>query len=136
MAEPIILCCGSRGWTDADTIRERLAAIMDEWPVDADEPEVIHGAAQGADTLIAEQALDLGFWVGPHPPDYKTHGKAAPHVRNDEMLARADMVLAFWNGKSRGTASVIKKARDRGIYLEVIFPAEYDAPPPPSGEER
>ena len=54
------------------------------------------------------------------PPDPSVPSPQRFHLRNDQMLDRADLVLAFHDGESRGTASVIAKARKRGITVEVI----------------
>jgi hypothetical protein len=39
------------------------------------------------------------------------HGKAAGHIRNEDIIKNADEVLAFWDGMSRGTAGSIEWAR-------------------------
>jgi hypothetical protein len=116
-----VLVCGSRSWPDIHTIRMRLVTL----PPSA---TIMHGAAAGADTVAAWLAEDFGFTVEAYPPDYAKHGKAAPHVRNDAMLEHAQLVLAFWDGRSRGTKSVIDKAHKRGIPVEVIPPPDTDTP--------
>lgn len=119
MSTRTIMVCGSRGWTDETTIRVVLAAERHEnvwsWPT-----VLIHGAADGADMLAAKIALSMGYDVRAFPPNYKANGSAAPHVRNDEMLQQAPArVYAFWDGKSRGTQSVIDKAAKLGIRCTV-----------------
>lgn len=44
-------------------------------------------------------------------PDYRRYGRAAPLVRNREIVAYADQVLAFWDGKSPGTKYVIDQCK-------------------------
>lgn len=109
-----VLVCGSRDWSDIHTIRMRLLRL----PPDA---TIVHGAAPGADTTAAWLAQDFGFTVEAHPADWKTHGKKAGVLRNIEMLdTEPHLVLAFWDGSSRGTAHTIREARKRGIPVEVI----------------
>jgi hypothetical protein len=43
------------------------------------------------------------------PADWNKFGKSAGHVRNQAMADYADILLAFWDGKSTGTKSMIKK---------------------------
>jgi hypothetical protein len=111
----LVLVCGSRtlGMKDYGTIYDRLARL----PGDA---TIMHGDARGVDRKAESLARGFNIPTRAYPADWETHGKKAGHVRNDEMLDRADLVLAFWNGFSPGTRSVIEKARERGIPFEVI----------------
>lgn len=108
-----VLVCGSRSWTDTDTIALTLALL----PRDT---EVIHGAGRGADLLAAQEATILGFTVTAFPANWKLGRRAGP-MRNEQMLdTRPDRVIAFWDGVSRGTAHTIDGARRRGIPVDVI----------------
>ena len=107
-----ILCCGSRGWTDRDLIYWELFHAA-EWP---DPVEVIHGGARGADQISGEMATHIGMPVQVFPADWETHGKAAGPIRNREMLDQlepGDLVLAFWDGRSRGTLDTIHETLSR-----------------------
>ena len=95
-------------------MRDRLASFVDA------PTTIFHGGAAGADRHVSAACVELGLDCYAFPARYDEHGKAAPHVRNDQMLAQADRVIAFWDGKSRGTKSVIDKARKRGLEVEVI----------------
>lgn len=114
IAPRFVLVCGSRGWDSYQQVRGALARFAGS-PV-----SVLHGAANGADTFAGTACIALGLNCYAYPPEYEKFGRDAPHVRNDEMLKQADLVLAFWDGKSRGTRSVIEKARKLGIPVEVI----------------
>jgi hypothetical protein len=47
-------------------------------------------------------------------------GKSAGYIRNDEMAQYADMLIAFWDGTSKGTKHMIDLANKRGIKVVVI----------------
>lgn len=82
---------------------------------------VVHGAARGVDRIAGQEAEKLGLLVEAHPADWDRFGKSAGYRRNAEMIALgADLVLAFWDGKSRGTQHTIELARGAGIPVEVI----------------
>lgn len=69
--------------------------------------EVVCGMARGAD-LLGHKYGDLhGIPITEFPADWKTHGKAAGYIRNKQMGDYADVLLAFWDGKSKGTKSMI-----------------------------
>lgn len=66
--------------------------------------ELVSGGAQGIDTL-AEQAADfLNLPIKVFLPDYAALGRCAPLARNLQIVDYADMVLAFWDAHSHGTA--------------------------------
>ena len=73
--------------------------------------EIVSGGAKGIDTCARAYALDHGFKFTEFLPNYELYGRAAPLRRNDEIIAYADIVLAFWDRQSHGTAYVIKKCR-------------------------
>ncbi len=104
---------GSRGWKNEAAIRDRLAAL----PADAC---VMQGGAAGADNIAYRFCLDKGLKYQTYRPAITRPSPQRYHERNDRMLDQADLVLAFWDGRSRGTGSVIEKAQRRGIPVEVI----------------
>lgn len=114
-----VLVSGSRGWPFEDgwVIRQRL----NELPSDA---EVLHGDARGVDRVAhLHWAEALGRPYRRFPADWDRFGKGAGLIRNIEMLdENPDLVLAFWDGNSRGTKHVIDEAQRRGIACEVISP--------------
>ncbi len=110
-----ILVCGSRDFEPVSKIVTRVAQL----PTDT---TVIHGDARGADRIAANVADSLGLGVEAYPADWKRHGRRAGIERNLLMLdgADPDRVLAFWDGKSRGTAHTIREAQRRGIPVEIV----------------
>lgn len=81
---------------------------------------IVSGGARGADTLAATEAIRRGFEVMEFRPDYARYGRAAPHVRNSQIVANCDRLVAFWDGKSRGTAGTIDKAVRNGRDIKII----------------
>ena len=76
--------------------------------------EIVSGGAKGVDQIAKAVAKELGIPFTEFLPDYKTYGKRAPLVRNDRIVEYADMVLALWDGESRGTQYVIGECLNRG----------------------
>jgi len=64
---------------------------------------VVSGGARGIDTLAEEYADKNCIPKLIFLPDYKRYGKIAPLVRNKLIVNNSDMVIAFWDGVSRGT---------------------------------
>lgn len=86
-----------------------------------DAEEIISGGAKGVDTLAAEYAKAHGIKLTEILPDYARYGRGAPIKRNYEIVDCADRVVVFWDGKSRGTYSVIKYAEKVGKPCEVVL---------------
>ena len=85
--------------------------------------EIISGGAKGIDACAREYALANNIKLTELLPEYGKYGKAAPIVRNREIVNAADCVLAFWNGKSRGTKYTIDYAQNTGkpVFVTELF---------------
>lgn len=77
--------------------------------------EIVSGGALGVDRSARNYALLNNVKLTEFLPDYKKYpGKVAPIMRNNEIIEYADLVLAFWDGQSRGTLYVINKCKEIG----------------------
>lgn len=83
--------------------------------------EIVSGGAKGVDTCAREYSIQNNIKLTEFLPDYKKYGRIAPLKRNLQIIAYADLVLAFWDGKSRGTAFVIDNCRKSGVPVEVCI---------------
>ncbi len=70
--------------------------------------EIVSGGAKGIDFCAAEYARKNTLKLTEFLPEYDKYGRGAPIVRNKQIVDYADAVIAFWDGKSKGTLSVIK----------------------------
>ena len=104
------------GSRDAAPAAARL--ILKHLP--ADTTEIVSGGARGIDALAESVATSLSLPVKVFLPDYETFGRQAPLFRNRQIVEYADCVLAFWDGVSTGTKSVIGMCMDTGKPLQVI----------------
>ena len=91
----------------------------------ADIEAVISGGARGADSLAARFACQHGLRLITIRADWETHGRKAGPIRNSEIVAQADVLVAFWDGASAGTRDSIAKARAAGTRV-LIFPLAPD----------
>lgn len=82
---------------------------------------VISGGARGTDNLGELYAIENGFDVKKYLPDWERYGKSAGPLRNKIMVDKADFIICFWNGKSRGTASTVKYAIKTGKPLRIKY---------------
>ena len=83
--------------------------------------EIVSGGARGIDTCAQIFAKHNDIKLTEFLPEYDKYGRAAPLKRNLEIIEYADMVLAFWDGKSRGTAYVIRNCRAKNKPIRVFI---------------
>lgn len=86
-----------------------------------DTTEIISGGARGVDTCAREYALAHRIPLTEIRPDYARYGRAAPLKRNLLIVEAADTVLAFWDGRSRGTRFVIDACEKAGKPVRVVL---------------
>lgn len=80
---------------------------------------IISGGAKGADSLGERYAKENGFKVEKYPADWDRYGKSAGPRRNREMAEACDYVICFWDGKSKGTKTMIEYAKQYGKPIRV-----------------
>lgn len=83
------------------------AILREKLPVEC--TKIISGGAIGVDSAAERVAKRLGIFFEKIVPDYDKYGKSAPILRNTDIVKRADLVIAFWDFHSRGTAHAISE---------------------------
>lgn len=97
-----IAVIGSREFGDY----ERAKRILSVYPMSL----MVSGGAKGADSIGEKYADEHGIQKLIFPAQWDLFGKKAGHMRNMDIIKNADMVVAFWNQKSKGTRDSIGKA--------------------------
>ena len=106
-----IIICGSRDWTNRETIRNKLKEYTDY--------TLITGGCRGADNIanyIAKEEFKMDTIVV--KANWKKYGKSAGSIRNRKMLDMGPkLVLGFHNNfiKSKGTKDMALQCRRRNI---------------------
>lgn len=106
-----IIVAGSRTFHDYPVVQSTLDFIFKY-----DKPSaILTGGAAGADKLGEIWAEKNSIPIEHHIAKWGEHGKAAGPIRNREMASKANGLVAFWNGESRGTKNMIEEAEKRGL---------------------
>lgn len=92
--------------------------MLDEIPRNC--TELVSGGAKGIDAMARECAGLLHIPCKEFLPDYARLGRGAPHARNLQIIAYADLVLAFWDFSSHGTRDTILACQKQGIPCKII----------------
>ena len=112
---------GSRHFPDL----ERVEAFVDALP---DGTRLVTGSASGVDAAatrvarrrgLAVQVIAAGFEEARDP------GVAA--ARNQRLVDQCDLLVAFWDGASRGTRATVDRALDSGREVQVFVSREAPA---------
>ena len=90
----------------------------------SDGDEIVSGGAAGVDSCAAEYAKRFGLGLTEFLPNYSLYGRAAPIVRNKEIVDFADKIVVFWDGSSKGSLSVINYAKKKQKNVQIILRKE------------
>lgn len=131
MKELRIIVAGGRDFKNykllSDTIMKYLGDIDGVGIVDnPNQIKFISGAAKGADSLGEQFAYTWGYDVIRFQADWDRFGKSAGYRRNTEMVkyasedGKSGVLIAFWDGKSRGTKHMIDLAKRCGLGVYIV----------------
>lgn len=129
MKELRVIIAGSRDFDDFPKLMNSCIDILHEISDqndDLDKIRIVSGTARGADLLGEQYAKVAGYEVSRFPADWDGLGKRAGYVRNAEMAkyAMADgnygVLIAFWDGKSKGTKHMIDLAEKKGLEVHIV----------------
>ena len=100
------------------------STISDYLKENTNNVEIVSGTARGADQLGEQFASNHGYQVRRFPAQWDLYGKSAGPIRNREMAEYASsgqgVLFAFWDGKSKGTKSMIDLAKKCGIEVHIV----------------
>lgn len=69
------------------------------------------GHKYGADYYGERYATSRGYAIKPFPAEWDKYGKMAGPIRNALMADYARALIAFWDGKTKGTKNMILKMK-------------------------
>jgi ABC-type enterochelin transport system substrate-binding protein len=113
-----LIIAGSRTFTDY----KKLCQICDNILQNQNNIEIVSGAYyRGADKLGEMYAKERGYKITRFPADWKRFRRAAGPKRNQQMANYADALIAFWDGKSKGTLNMIQLAKSSGLKVRICY---------------
>lgn len=113
-----LIVAGSRSFSDFKLLRSTLNNYTKGMTTDI---TLVSGKCpDGADALGEIWAKNRGILIDPHPANWTKYGNAAGPIRNEEMAKIATDCVCFWDGRSRGTKSMISLAQKYQLKLFII----------------
>lgn len=132
MSKIRVIIAGSRDFSDFGLLDEIVTSVFRNtiWKkgYKNSDVEIVCGKARGADTLGEWYAKSMNIDVIYFPANWNLYGAGAGIIRNEEMAIYASekpgfgALIALWDGKSRGTKSMIDLAKK---YRLAIFVYNY-----------
>ena len=113
-----VIIAGCRDFNDYELLREKWDYMLSK-KKDTHKVIIVSGHAAGADALGEVYALERGYELETYPADW-SRGRMAGPLRNEKMARVSDALIAFWDGKSRGTKNMIDLANMKGIPVRII----------------
>ena len=115
---PVVAVVGSRTWTKQDRIFEYL----DKLRASVTDLRLVSGACpEGPDHFAELWAKKRGVPIMLYPADW-SKGRGEGFRRNTLIIKDADVVIAFWDGRSNGTLDSIQKGWKLGKKVLVALP--------------
>ena len=121
-----IIIAGSRKFQDYNLLKKEVCNILNLYNA-TDNIEIVVGGAEGADKLGEKLAKEIGLNYKVFNADWNGLGKNAGFIRNAEMAKYASendyegILIAFWNGTSRGTKHMIDLAKENGLEVFINY---------------
>lgn len=100
-----IVIAGSRNFNNYDFLENKINELIKNKQIDI--TEIVSGKAKGADFLGEKYASLNNISIKEFPANWNLYGKKAGFLRNQEMGNYADVLIAFWDGNSKGTKHMI-----------------------------
>jgi len=112
-----VIIAGGRHFSDYEFMKQTCDKVLQ----DLEETiEIVSGAARGADKLGEKYAKEKGHQIHRFVAQWDKFGKSAGYRRNAEMADFADMLIAFWDGESKGTSHMIDLAKAKNLSVVVM----------------
>ena len=115
--KPSVLICGSRSIRNLNISRYIRPSSCGA---------IVCGGAVGVDSIAYSWAKQNGIETIVYKPNYEIYGRRAPLVRDEEMAEFCDVIICFWDGKSRGSKYTCDYGKKIGRKVIVHLIQEYD----------
>ena len=113
-----VIIAGCRDFGNYELLKEKCDYLLQNQK--KEDIVIVSGHASGADALGERYAQERGYKLETYPADWQAHGRAAGPIRNAQMANVANALIAFWDGKSRGTRNMIETATKRGLQVAIV----------------
>lgn len=115
-----VIIAGTRDFNDYAFLKKNVDYFLQGINPNNEEIEIVSGNARGADKLGERYAKEHNLPVKLFPANWDKYGKRAGYLRNQEMANYSDVLIAFWDEKSKGTKHMIDIAKKQDLTVIVV----------------
>ncbi len=115
-----IVIGGCRTFNNYTVLKTNVDKLLNNQAITS-EIIILSGHCRGVDLLAERYAYEKGFSVKIYEAQWNKYGKSAGPIRNEIMILNCDSVIAFWDGKSKGTKSLISLAEKHNKPVDVVY---------------
>ena len=121
-----LIIAGGRDFNDLPLVKISMAAFCNEHFAAPNQITIISGMCRGADILGCDWARTMGSEIVKMPAWWRgednngPYNKAAGYQRNERMARDATHLIAFWDGKSKGTGHMIDLGVQYNLKTKVV----------------
>jgi predicted Rossmann fold nucleotide-binding protein DprA/Smf involved in DNA uptake len=110
-----IAIVGSRRFSEPTRVTDYVNALPPR-------ASIITGSASGVDAAATKAARAKGIAVQVIPASFdELADPARAAARNQRLVDACDVLVAFWDGSSKGTRSTVERALDSGKEVHVFI---------------
>jgi hypothetical protein len=108
------IIAGTRDFSDYKLLCDTMDGL------NLDISTVLCGECKGADALGKHWAETHDISVSSYYADWFHQGRSAGPIRNLKMAKDADCLVAFWDGKSKGTKNMIETMKRQNKKVIIV----------------
>lgn len=111
-----VIIAGGRDFDNYDLLKSFCEKVLSNV---SEEIEIVSGGATGADKMGINYGYENNYKCHLFLPNWEEYGRSAGVIRNDDMANFATALIAFWDGKSKGTKDMIERAKAKGLLIRI-----------------
>ncbi len=111
-----IIIAGGRDFNEYELLKSSCDLLFRSY----EDVEIVSGTARGADSLGERYANEIGYPIKRFSADWDKFKKAAGYIRNEQMAEYADCLVAFYDGRSKGTTHMLNIAQKHNLIIHII----------------
>lgn len=104
---PAVAIVGSREFPHKEMIESFVYSLPKHWTI-------VSGGARGVDSWAIETAEYHHRHTMVFIAEWHKYGRSAGFIRNNKIVRNCDVVVAFWDGSSKGTRHTIQLSKNLG----------------------
>ncbi len=114
-----VIIAGSSSFDDYDLFKAKCDHYLSS-KRDSHFITILCGTSANTEYFIHKYGQENSINIERYEAEWGKYGQGAGYKSNNEMVAHADALIAFWDGKGRMTGSLIGAAKAKGLKVAVV----------------